>query len=84
MASAGGLRLLIEAESLVNDGVAAVLFTLILAWAAHDPSAAEPARSASWRRSSTIAGGGVLVGLLVGLGAVFLGGRRTITWSRRR
>src|SRR5208283_302826 len=36
----GRLRLLIEAESLVNDGAAAVLFTLVLAWAAHDPSAA--------------------------------------------
>jgi CPA1 family monovalent cation:H+ antiporter len=33
----GRLRLLIEAETLVNDGAAAVLFTLILASAAHDP-----------------------------------------------
>ena len=36
----GRLRLLIEAESLLNDGAAAVIFTLILAWAAHDPTTA--------------------------------------------
>ena len=36
----GRLRLLIEAESLVNDGAAAVLFTLILVWVVDDPSAA--------------------------------------------
>ena len=35
----GRLRLLIEAESLVNDGAAAVLFTLVLVWAAHDSAA---------------------------------------------
>ena len=34
----GRLSLLIEAESLFNDGAAAVLFTLILVWAAHEPA----------------------------------------------
>src|SRR6204780_3110029 len=37
----GRLGLLIEAESLFNDGAAAVLFALILAWAAHDPASAQ-------------------------------------------
>ena len=41
----GRLSLLIEAESLFNDGAAAVLFTLILVWAAHEPGErAGPAR----------------------------------------
>ena len=42
----GRLRLLIEAESLFNDGVAAVLFTLILVWAAHDSGNAQGPLSA--------------------------------------
>ena len=40
----GRLRLLVESESLFNDGAAAVLFALALAWAAasdHAPSAAD-------------------------------------------
>ncbi len=69
----GRLRLLIEAESLVNDGAAAVLFALILAWAAHDPShAGGPFSAAS--AFAVIAGGGLLVGLLVGLVAVLVAG----------
>ena len=69
----GRLRLLIEAESLVNDGVAAVSFALILAWAAHDPShAGGPFSVAS--AFVVIAGGGLLVGLLVGLVAVLVAG----------
>jgi monovalent cation:H+ antiporter, CPA1 family len=69
----GRLRLLIEAESLVNDGAAAVLFTLILAWAAHDPSAA----GGPFAVASTflgIAGGGLMIGLLVGLAAMAVAG----------
>ena len=77
----GRLRLLIEAESLVNDGAAAVLFTLILAWAARDPSAAGgPLAVAS--AFAVIAGGGLLVGLLVGLAAVAWREPRTITSLR--
>jgi CPA1 family monovalent cation:H+ antiporter len=69
----GRLRLLIEAESLVNDGAAAVLFTLILTWAAHDPSAGGgPLAVAS--AFAFIAGGGLVVGFLVGLVAVALAG----------
>jgi monovalent cation:H+ antiporter, CPA1 family len=69
----GRLRLLIEAESLVNDGAVAVSFALILAWAAHDPShAGGPFSVAS--AFVVIAGGGLLVGLLVGLVAVLVAG----------
>ena len=69
----GRLSLLIEAESLVNDGVAAVLFTLILAWVAHDPAQATgplPVLGAF----VGIAGGGVVIGLAVGLLAVLIAG----------
>jgi monovalent cation:H+ antiporter, CPA1 family len=69
----GRLRLLIEAESLINDGAAAVLVALILASAAHDPtSAAGPIEVA--RAFIFIAGGGLLVGLMVGLAAVVIAG----------
>ena len=69
----GRPRLLIEAESLVNDGAAAVLFTLVLAWAAHDPNAAGGAFGVI-KALIEIAGGGLVVGLLVGLGAVLVAG----------
>src|SRR5271166_1318743 len=69
----GRLRLLIEAESLVNDGMAAVLFTLVLAWGAHDPSHGGDALSVA-RAFVGVAGGGVAVGLVVGLVAVVLAG----------
>ena len=69
----GRLRLLIEAESLINDGAAAVLVALILASAAHDPtSAAGPIEVA--RAFIFIAGGGLLIGLMVGLAAVVIAG----------
>ena len=67
----GRLRLLIEAESLLNDGSAAILFTAILAWAAHDPAnAGGPFAVAS--AFAGIAGGGLVVGLLVGFAATSL------------
>ncbi|RBP07417.1 sodium/proton antiporter (CPA1 family) [Roseiarcus fermentans] len=69
----GRIRLLIEAESLVNDGAAAVLFTLVLAWAAHDAGAAG-GPLAVVRALAEIAGGGVLVGVVVGLAAVAIAG----------
>src|SRR5208283_3378113 len=69
----GRLRLLIEAESLINDGAAAVIFTLILAWAAHDPTTAGGPFEAV-KAFVAIAGGGLLVGLLVGLAAVVIAG----------
>lgn len=68
----GRLRLLIEAESLVNDGAAAVLFTLILAWAAHDPNASGAFDTV--KALIEIAGGGVAVGVVVGLAANLVAG----------
>ncbi len=69
----GRLRLLIEAESLINDGAAAVLFTLILAWAAHDAaSSGGPFGVAS--AFGAIVGGSLVVGFLVGLAAIFVAG----------
>ena len=70
----GRLSLLIEAESLFNDGAAAVLFTLILVWAAHDPSSA-PDPLAAITPFFVIAGGGVAAGFGVGLIAIMIAGR---------
>ena len=69
----GRLRLLIEAESLVNDGAAAVLFTLVLVWAAHD-SAASGGPFAAATAFLFIAGGGLLIGVAVGGAAVLVAG----------
>ena len=69
----GRLRLLIEAESLVNDGMAAVLFTLVLVWSAHD-AAASGGAAAAVVAFLTIAGGGLLIGLAVGAAAVLVAG----------
>ena len=69
----GRLRLLIEAESLVNDGAAAVLFTLVLVWATHD-SAASGGPFAAATAFLVIAGGGLLIGLAVGGAAVLVAG----------
>ncbi|HTR13012.1 MAG TPA: sodium:proton antiporter [Roseiarcus sp.] len=69
----GRLRLIIEAESLLNDGAAAVLFALILTWAAHNP--AHPTDPLSiFTTFVGVAGGGLLIGVAVGLVAVFIAG----------
>jgi len=65
------LRFLMESESLVNDGVAAVLFALAVAWiAGAESNAATVATSLV-----TIAGGGVLCGLAVAGGLLLIAGR---------
>ncbi len=69
----GRLRLLMEGESLFNDGVAAVLFALALAWAA--APAATPGLGASLLSLVVIAGGGLLTGLAVGGAVLLLAGR---------
>jgi CPA1 family monovalent cation:H+ antiporter len=61
---------LIEAESLFNDGTASVLFTLIPLLLVGDTS---PVGIASLSLLSI--GGGILVGLAVGFGLLFLAGR---------
>jgi CPA1 family monovalent cation:H+ antiporter len=73
---AGRLRLLVESESLMNDGVAAVLFSLVLAWASAGGSSAPSAAHVAGT-FALAAGGGSLVGVACGLGAIFIAGRTT-------
>ncbi len=68
----GRFRLLIEAESLANDGASAVLFTLVLTWASQAPVDAGPI--AAGTTFLIVAGGGLIVGLLVGFAAVLVAG----------
>jgi CPA1 family monovalent cation:H+ antiporter len=68
----GRLRLLVESESLFNDGVAAVLFALALTWGAGGESMAA---GAATRVLMWMAGGGILVGLACGGAAIALAGR---------
>ncbi|MGC2784018.1 MAG: sodium:proton antiporter [Roseiarcus sp.] len=69
----GRLGLLIEAESLFNDGAAAVLFTLILVWAVHNPATAQDPLSAV-TTFLVVAGGGLAAGFGVGMIAVMVAG----------
>jgi monovalent cation:H+ antiporter, CPA1 family len=70
----GRLRLLVESESLLNDGVAAVLFALVLASAqASGGASTTPAKVA--QALVLTAGGGSLVGLICGAIAIALAGR---------
>jgi monovalent cation:H+ antiporter, CPA1 family len=70
----GRLRLLVETESLFNDGVAAVLFALTLTWAqTTDSSQLTTATAASTLAFMT--GGGILVGIACGGAAITLAGR---------
>ena len=68
----GRLRLLIESESLLNDGVAALLFSLVVA------TMADAAAPTPWGVASQllfVGGGGIAVGLLGGAAAIFVAGR---------
>ena len=58
----GRLRLLVESESLFNDGVAAVLFTLALAWAQGGGEFSSPAALAPALLLTV--GGGLLTGFI--------------------
>jgi CPA1 family monovalent cation:H+ antiporter len=69
----GRLRLLVESESLANDGVAAVLFALALAWALAPQTS--PGILSSVLALVTSAGGGIALGLAVGAAAIALAGR---------
>jgi CPA1 family monovalent cation:H+ antiporter len=67
----GRTRLLVESESLFNDGVAAVLFALALTWISGGP----PVAGWPWYLLLTMSGGGLLTGALVGLIALLVAGR---------
>src|SRR5581483_1049449 len=67
----GRLRLLVEAESLFNDGTTAVLFAVALAAAAGAPVTFGSGLLAF----ITCVGGGIVCGSAVGLAALFLAGR---------
>jgi CPA1 family monovalent cation:H+ antiporter len=70
----GRLRLLVESESLFNDGVAAVLFGFALNWA---QASAHPGAASVALALSLTSGGGIAIGLAVGAGAIVLAGRTT-------
>jgi CPA1 family monovalent cation:H+ antiporter len=69
----GRLRLVIESESLINDGVAALLFTLVVA--ALGGAVKAPTALGVLGLTALIGGGGVAVGLLAGAIAILLAGR---------
>jgi monovalent cation:H+ antiporter, CPA1 family len=68
---AGRVRLLVEGESLFNDGVAAVFFSLALTWIVGGQSDAP----LHWYLLLTTAGGGLLLGIAVGIAALLVAGR---------
>jgi CPA1 family monovalent cation:H+ antiporter len=69
----GRLALLIESESLLNDGVAALLFTLVLGVAGHDGAAPDAAAIAA--EIAVVAGGGLAIGAAMGGAAIVMAGR---------
>lgn len=66
----GRIALLVDSESLANDGAAAVLFTLALAVQDHWPSL-----STTLGTFALVGGGGIGVGVGVGVAALALAGR---------
>lgn len=70
----GRLRLLAESESLLNDGVAAVLFIIALGWTQVAGHGADPAAQIA-RQLAVTSGGGLVVGLAGGALAVVAAGR---------
>ncbi|HTZ70985.1 MAG TPA: sodium:proton antiporter, partial [Acetobacteraceae bacterium] len=69
----GRLLFLLETESILNDGVAAVFFGLALSWAA--TQGAPPGFLAITGQFIVNAGGGVAIGTVSGLLAIFIAGR---------
>jgi CPA1 family monovalent cation:H+ antiporter len=70
----GRLRLLVESESLFNDGVAAVLFVLVLTWTGSQSNVMVGGLSLA-RDLVFTSGGGILVGLAIAGIAVLIAGR---------
>ena len=71
---AGRLRLLVESESLFNDGVAALLFTLAVTWAQVSDGKPQTLLDLMSTMGLTVAGG-IAVGLVCGGAAIALAGR---------
>jgi monovalent cation:H+ antiporter, CPA1 family len=69
----GRLRLLVESESLFNDGVAAVLFTLVLSWV--ETADGAPALGGTMQTLLVIVAGGIAAGLAFAGAAIALAGR---------
>ena len=67
----GRLRLIIESESLLNDGTAAVGFSLALAWSMGEPQSA----LGGFGGFLFAAGGGVAIGFLIGQLGLIVAGR---------
>jgi CPA1 family monovalent cation:H+ antiporter len=65
----GRLRLLVESESLFNDGVAAVLFGLTLTWTQSLQGASMSGAMVALTLAK-VAGGGVLIGIACGIVAI--------------
>jgi CPA1 family monovalent cation:H+ antiporter len=72
----GRLRFLVETESLMNDGAAAVLFALVLAWQVAGGGAPVPPGVVMWQLL-VLAGGGAALGLACGAAAIAMAGRTT-------
>ena len=70
----GRLRLLVESESLFNDGVAAVLFSLVLI-AIRTPDGQAFTLSEAGRMILFTVGGGICIGLAVAAAAIAVAGR---------
>lgn len=67
----GKLRVLVESESLFNDGIAAVLFSLVLAFAA----GSAPTALGLTVDAILIIGGGIAAGAIVALAVLYLAGK---------
>jgi len=70
----GRVRLLVESESLFNDGMAAVLFAIALAWAEAGGAGPQTAIDAATSFALIVAGG-IAVGLGCGAAAILVAGR---------
>jgi CPA1 family monovalent cation:H+ antiporter len=70
----GRLRLLVESESLFNDGAAALLFGLTLTWM-QSPEGTSLSGAMVALTLAKVAGGGVFVGIGCGIVAIVIAGR---------
>lgn len=69
----GRLRLLVESESLFNDGVAAVLFAFVTFWAQHGNEPVIPLAIA--QALALTVGGGIAIGAICSIVAIYVAGQ---------